>query len=53
VSDPVLEKLIGLQQQMDAFLMRLDEVERLFRRYVELTKMIEPGVPPPPAPRVN
>jgi hypothetical protein len=53
VSDPVLERLIKLQQQMDAFLMRLDELERLFQRYVESTKMIETGVPPPPAPRVN
>jgi hypothetical protein len=53
MSDPVLEKLIGLQQKLDAFLLRLDALERLFQRHIELTKTIETGVPPPPAPRVN
>jgi hypothetical protein len=49
----VLEKLIGLQQQMDTFLLRLDALERLFQRYIELTKMIDTGAPPPPPARVN
>jgi hypothetical protein len=53
MNDPVLERLIGLQQQMDAFLTRLDELECLFKRYCELTRTIETGVPPSPPPPVN
>jgi hypothetical protein len=53
MNDPVLEKLIELQQQMDAFLTRLDELERLFARYIELTRAPKTGAPPPPPARVN
>jgi hypothetical protein len=51
--DPVLEKLLEWEAKYRALEMRLNELERLFDRYRELTVAIEPGVPPPPSPRVN
>src|SRR5262249_40486630 len=51
--DPVLSKLKEMNERLDLFLARLDELERIFQRYIELTRAIQTGVPPPPAPRVN
>jgi len=56
MNDPVLAKLIEMQQRLDAQLLRLDELERLLARYFELTKMItgaSPLSPPSPPPQVN
>jgi hypothetical protein len=53
MGDHILEKLIGLQQQLDTISTRLDALETVFVRYVELSRAIETGAPPPPPPRVN
>jgi hypothetical protein len=53
MNDPVIEKLNELLQRLDTFSRRLDELERLFKRYVEVTRGDQPGVPPPPPARVN
>jgi hypothetical protein len=53
MNDPVLEKLIEMQQKLDAALLRLDALERLLNRMCELRQAIETGVPPPPPPRAN
>jgi hypothetical protein len=53
MNDPVIEKLNELLQRLDTFSRRLDELERLFERYVQVTRGDQTGVPPPPAPRVN
>jgi hypothetical protein len=51
--DPVLEKLVEWQAKFQLMEARLDELERLLDRYRALSRAIETGVPPPPAPRVN
>jgi len=52
--DPVLDRLIEMQQKLDLNLARLDELERVFKQCIELTRAIIPGASPPPsAPRVN
>jgi len=52
--DPLLAKLIEMQQKLDAALARLDELEQVFKRYIELTnRIIGTGEAPSPPPRVN
>jgi hypothetical protein len=53
MDNPVLEKLIEFQQRLDLVLARIDELESVFKRYIELTQSLRAGVPPPPPPRVN
>ena len=53
MSDDPLEKLVEFERRLDVILARLDELERVFQRVVELNRAIATGVPPPPAPRVN
>lgn len=51
--DPVLQKLNEINARLDAQFLRLEELERLLNRMIELRRAIETGVPPPPEPRVN
>jgi hypothetical protein len=51
--DLILKKLIEMQERFDFLLGRVDELEQLLNRMIELRRAIETGVPPPPAPRVN
>ena len=51
--DPVLDRLIKMQQRLDAALLRIDELERLLQRYFELTRALQTGAPPPPPLSVN
>ena len=51
--DPILEQLIKLQQRLDTFLARIDELDRLFRTYIALTQADKTGVPPLPPSSVN
>ena len=53
MNDPLLEKLNEMLRKLDASLTRLDALERLLNRMVELRRAIETGMPPPPAPSVN
>jgi hypothetical protein len=48
--DPVLEKLLEWEAKYRELEMRLDELERLLDRHRQLSRAIEAGVPPPPAP---
>jgi hypothetical protein len=51
--DLILKKLVEMQERFDLLLGRVDQLERLLNRHFELTRAIETGVPPAPAPRAN
>jgi hypothetical protein len=50
--DPVLARLIEMQQRLDVALVRIDELEQLLKRYFEFVRTHE-APPPPPPPLVN
>jgi hypothetical protein len=51
--DPVLQRLIALQERIESLAQSTEELARLFEQYIAMTRAMRAGEAPPPLPRVN
>jgi hypothetical protein len=49
--DPVLQRLIALQERIESLAQLTEELARLFEQYIAATRAMQAGEAPPP--RVN
>jgi hypothetical protein len=53
VDDPILQRLIALQERVESLAQLTEELARLFEQYISMTRAMRAGEAPPPLPRVN
>lgn len=51
--DPVLQRLIALQERIETVARLTEELVRILEQYAAFARAMQAGEPPPPLPRVN